>query len=200
MIDSLPHAPAAERNRLPILEVLQRFLSPGDRVLEVGSGTGQHATAFARAIPGLRWLPTDRAEALPGLQARVTHEALDGVEVPRTLDVQSGPWPNGPFDAAFTANTCHIMDWEAVAAMFQGVAAVLKSGGLFLVYGPFLERDVTPAEGNRRFDEALRQADPRQGLREREALESLARRHHLMPTERVPMPANNLILVYTHDD
>ena len=200
MSDLLPHAPAAERNRRPILAVLGRFLSRGDRVLEVGSGTGQHATALVSGIPGIRWLPTDREEALSGLQARIIHESIAGVEAPRALDVQSGPWPAGPFDAAFTANTCHIMGWDAVTAMFEGVSRVLKSGGLFLVYGPFLERGVTPAAGNQRFDEALRQADPRQGLREVEALESLAHRHHLILSERVTMPANNLILVYAHDD
>jgi SAM-dependent methyltransferase len=166
----------------------------------VGSGTGQHATAFARGLPGVHWLPTDRADALPGLRARVEHEAVEGVEAPRVLDVSTGPWPRGPFDAAFTANTCHIMAWDEVMAMFEGVARVLRSGGRFLVYGPFLERGVAPAEGNRRFDESLRDSDPRQGLRELELLESMARRHHLVLTERETMPANNLTLVFTRDD
>lgn len=200
MNDALPHAPAAERNRGPILTVLERHLSPGDRVLEVGSGTGQHASAFVRGLPGVRWLPTDRAEVLPGLRARVEYEALEGVEAPRVLDVRTGPWPRGPFDAAFTANTCHIMAWDEVTAMFEGVARVLRSGGRFLVYGPFLERGVVPAEGNRRFDESLRRADPRQGLRELQSLESHARRHHLVLSRREAMPANNLILVFTRDD
>ncbi len=198
--ESLPFAPAAERNRGAILTVLEQYLCPEDRVLEVGSGTGQHATAFARALPGIRWLPTDRAEALPGLRARIEHENLAGVEAPRVLDVGTGPWPRGPFDAAFTANTCHIMAWEEVMAMFEGVARVLRSGGRFLVYGPFLERGVVPAEGNRRFDESLRRADPRQGLRELESLDSMARRHHLLLAGRESMPANNLTLVFTLDD
>ncbi len=200
MNDSLPHAPAAERNREPILAVLTRYLAAGDRVLEVGSGTGQHATAFTHGIPGLRWLPTDRSEALPGIRARIAQEAPAGVEEPRDLDVGKGTWPRGPFDAAFTANTCHIMAWEEVEAMFGGVGKALRIGGHFLVYGPFLERDVTPAEGNRRFDESLRRANPRQGLRELEALESMASRHHLLLTGRVTMPANNLTLVFTRND
>jgi SAM-dependent methyltransferase len=198
--DSLPYAPAAERNRGAILEVLRQYLSSEDRVLEIGAGTGQHATAFARALPGVRWLPTDRREVLRGLQSRVDQEALAGVEPPRALDVGTGPWPQGPFDAVFTANTCHIMAWEEVVAMFDGAGRALRNGGLFLVYGPFLERGQVPAEGNRRFDESLRRADPRQGLRELESLASMARRHHLVLSGRETMPANNLTLVFTRDD
>lgn len=200
MKDAIPHAPAAERNQRPILAVLRQTLASTDRVLEVGSGTGQHAVAFARALGGIRWLPTERAAVLTGLRARLEQEAVKGVESPRELDVLTGPWPQGPFDAAFTANTCHIMGWDAVEAMFDGVARVLRGGGRFLVYGPFLEAGVVPAEGNRRFDESLRATDPRQGLRELGALESLASHYHLQPTERVPMPANNLTLIFTRDD
>jgi SAM-dependent methyltransferase len=198
--DSLPHAPAAERNQKAILAVLAQHLTPGDRVLEVGSGTGQHATAFARSLPSIRWLPTDRSEVLPGLRARVEHEAVAGVEAPRILEVRTGPWPRGPFDAAFTANTCHIMSWDEVVAMFEGVGRLLRSGGRFLVYGPFFEAGAEPAESNRRFDESLRRADPRQGLRVLQSLESLAHRHHLFLSGREAMPANNLTLVFTRDD
>ncbi|MEE4173605.1 MAG: DUF938 domain-containing protein [Xanthomonadales bacterium] len=200
MDNALPFAPAAARNEAPILEVLRRYLAAPMQVLEVGSGTGQHATAFVRALPGLRWQPTERPDALEGLRARVAHDGVDGVSAPRSLDVETGPWPAGPFDAAFTANTCHIMGWEAVQAMFAGVSRVLRPGGPFLVYGPFFEAGVTPAEGNRRFDETLRRHDPRQGLREVEALESLARRHHCSLTASIPMPANNLTLVFTRDE
>ncbi len=117
----MPIAPAAERNRAPILEVLRTLLRPGQRILEIGSGTGQHAVAFTDAMPGLDWLPTDLAEVLPGLRIRIAREGGTGLRAPVELDVLTGPWPAGPFDAVYTANTCHIMPWVAVEAMLAGV-------------------------------------------------------------------------------
>lgn len=192
--EELPFAPAAERNRLPIFDVLRTVLRPGQRVLEIGSGTGQHAVAFTEALPGLDWLPTDRLDTLPGLGARIASEGGPGLRTPLELDVLDGPWPAGPFDAVYTANTCHIMPWVAVEAMLEGVGRVLRHDGRFLVYGPFIRDGAYTSAGDERFDAALRASDPAQGLRDLEALESAAARHHLMLERIVPMPANNFLL------
>lgn len=193
---SLPFAPAAERNAAPILEALRGRLPAGGRVLEIGAGTGQHAVAFTAALPGLRWLPTDLAPALPGLAARVHVEGGSGIEPPRVLDVRSEDWPAGPFDAVYTANTAHIMPWSAVLATLKGVAGVLSPGGLYLVYGPFRRDGRHTADSNARFDAALRDRDPSQGVRDLEALERAAVRHQLVLEEVVALPANNLLAVF----
>lgn len=193
---SLPFAPAAERNAAPILEALRGRLPAGGRVLEIGAGTGQHAVAFTAALPGLRWLPTDLAPALPGLAARVQVEGGSGIEPPRVLDVRSEDWPAGPFDAVYTANTAHIMPWSAVLATLKGVAGVLSPGGLYLVYGPFRRDGRHTADSNARFDAALRDRDPSQGVRDLEALERAAVRHQLVLEEVVALPANNLLAVF----
>lgn len=193
---SLPFAPAAERNAAPILEALRGRLPAGGRVLEIGAGTGQHAVAFTAALPGLRWLPTDLAPALPGLAARVQVEGGSGIEPPRVLDVRSEDWPAGPFDAVYTANTAHIMPWSAVLTTLGGVARVLSPGGLYLVYGPFRRDGRHTADSNARFDAALRDRDPSQGVRDLEALERAAVRHQLVLEEVVALPANNLLAVF----
>lgn len=191
----LPFSPAAERNRGPILAVLKERLAPGSRVLEIGAGTGQHAVAFVRALPDVRWLATDRAESLGGLQARVRAENVPGLLPPMALDVGGPSWPDGPFDATFTANTCHIMPWAAVCAMLAGVSRVLRSGGECFVYGPFREAGAFRSAGDERFDRSLRRQDAQQGIRDLEALEREAARHHLVRTARIEMPANNLLVI-----
>lgn len=204
--DDLPFAPAAERNKGPIAAVLASWVQPGDRVLEIGAGTGQHAVAFSEALECLDWLPTERAEALPGLLARVTrarqHNPDAGPEpacrlrLPQCLDVETGPWPEGPFDLVFTANTCHIMSWAAVEAMLRGAAAALRDGGLAILYGPFIQQGRYRSEGDRRFDQALRAGNAGSGLREVEAIETAFHRHHLSLEAAIDMPANNLTLVF----
>lgn len=196
----LPFAPAAERNRAPIQSVLEKYLPVRARVLEIGAGTGQHAVAFSRAMPLVSWLATDRSDALPDLQARLRTEGPPGMPDAMVLDIPTGPWPEGRFDAAFTANTCHIMPWENVCAMVAGVARVLTSNGLFLVYGPFMSNGRHTSEGNERFDLALRSQDPTQGLRSLESLESEAGRHQLVQERVIPMPANNMTIVFRRHD
>lgn len=191
----LPFAPAAERNRVPILEALAPRLAVGSRVLEIGSGTGQHAVAFSRQLQGVHWQPTELPENLPGLAARVVAEGGPGLCPPVALDVASGPWPAGPFEAAYTANTTHIMGWAAVCAMVAGVGDALVPGGAWFIYGPFRRAGHPTAESNERFDAMLREQDPRQGLREIEALESEAKRHQMRLEEVLELPANNLFVV-----
>jgi len=194
-VPELPFAPAAERNRGPILEALRPRLPENASVLEIGAGTGQHAVAFTHALPGLDWLPTEHPDALSGLAVRCRAEGGDGLRPPRALDVLGGPWPEETFQAVFTANTAHIMPWAAVQAMVDGAARCLAPEGRLLVYGPF-HRDGRPtSEGNERFDRALRASDPAQGIRDLEALEREGRRHHLRLEEALVLPANNLLLV-----
>lgn len=191
---TLPYSPAAERNREPIVRVLEDWLPAAGSVLEIGSGSGQHAVAFARHFPRLAWQPSEHPAALAGLEARVRAEGGPGLRAPVALDVRSGPWPAGPFDAAFSANTAHIMAWDAVEAMFAGVSRVLVPGAPFCLYGPFLVDGAPTTTGNRAFDERLRAGDEAMGLRDIGALDSLAREHQMTLEERRAMPADNFML------
>ncbi len=192
----LPSAPAAERNFLPILGVLKREFRKATRVLEIGAGTGQHAVGFAREMPWLRWLPSDRPGNIAGIEGWRATARAENLEAPATLDVSRDAPPDGPFDAAFSANTAHIMDQAAVRNMFTVVGSVLESGGLFCLYGPFREQGEFSTESNAQFDASLRRADPSMGLRDLEALDADAASAGLSRIRRFAMPGNNLMLVY----
>jgi SAM-dependent methyltransferase len=190
-----PSSEACERNREPILAILRRVLADRRAVLEIGSGTGQHAAYFAPALPHLAWQPSDVAENLAGVrlwreQAR-TPRLLEPIE----LDVDR-PFPVLKADAVFSANTCHIMSWPQVERMFAGVGALLASGGVFALYGPFHYGGKPTAESNARFDAWLRTQDARSGVRDFEAIRDLAGKHGLVLEEDNPMPANNRLLVF----
>ena len=191
-----PSAPAAERNAPAILGVIREELNEATTVLEIGSGTGQHAVLFAAELRWLTWQPSDIAENLRGIQAWVREDSLPNVREPLELDVLTTPAPAASYDRVFTANTAHIMPWEAVMAMLKGVGTSLRDGAPFFLYGPFNVGGGFTAPGNREFDKALRRRDPAMGLRDVEALESEARRHQLELEERVGMPANNFLLVF----
>lgn len=189
-------SPAAERNAAPILAELQRLLPPRGRMLEIASGTGQHAARFSAGLPGWQWQPTDfDAEALPSIAAWC--EGLDRVGRPLRLDVTDAAWPvDGPADAIFCANMIHIAPWSCCAALMRGAARHLATGGVLITYGPYLEDDVAVSPGNAAFDADLRARDPAWGLRRREDVGAEAGRVGLLLRERVAMPANNLLLVW----
>jgi SAM-dependent methyltransferase len=196
------HSEACERNKNPILDVLSDVFSGCRRVLEIGSGTGQHAVHFGRHLEHVEWHPSDRPEALPSLRERVKAEASPNVRPPLELDVTADPWPSrvvgGQFDAVFTANTLHIMSWLGVERMFEGLGAVLTNGGVACVYGPFrYDRNFT-APSNEQFDQSLRQRDPLSGIRDFEAVNALARDQGLELLGDHEMPANNQMLVWRH--
>ena len=191
----LPYSESCERNKAPILEVLQQLLPSRGKILEIGSGTGQHIVYFAPHFPLLQWQPTDRDDYLPGLTARVGQEGSPNILSPIMLDVLE-KWPDGRFDAAYSANTAHIMGWDAVCATFAGLGACLAPEGLYCLYGPFNQDGKFTADSNREFDRHLRSRDPQMGLRDLEALESLASRSQMVLQEQFPMPANNQILVF----
>jgi cyclopropane fatty-acyl-phospholipid synthase-like methyltransferase len=190
-----PFAPSCERNQGPILDVLQRHLAGTRRVLEVGSGTGQHAVHFAAAMPWLVWQSSDRADYLPGIAAWRDEAALPNTPPALELDVD-GPWPDARFDAVFTANSLHIMGWPQVEAFFAGIDKILEKNGLLIVYGPFNYGGEFTSDSNRAFEQWLKDRDPASGIRDFEAVDALARAIGLALAEDNAMPANNRCLVW----
>jgi SAM-dependent methyltransferase len=203
----LPFSTACLRNQGPILSVLRRWLPPArvDRpleVLEVGSGTGQHAIHMARHLEGVHWHPSDRQENLPVLARRIALEGSEGLAPgarmapPLLLEVTQPNWPEGPFSAVFSANTLHIMEAAAVPFLLAGSARVLAPGGLLLLYGPFRYGEGHTAASNAAFDAHLRGLDPAMGVRDAEVLTQEAVHWGLEPLADEAMPANNRLLVF----
>ena len=190
-----PFSEASERNRAPILGVLRRVFGDRTAVLEIGSGSGQHAAYFAPALPYLVWQPSDVAENLPGIRLWREEAQTPGLREPLELDIDR-PLPALEVDAAFSANTCHILSWPQVERMFAGVGALLPKGGVFALYGPFSYGSKHTSPSNAQFDAWLRGRDPASGVRDFEAIDALARRHRLMLEEDNAMPANNRLLVF----
>jgi SAM-dependent methyltransferase len=191
-----PFSQACENNRVPILAVLRCHLADGWRVLEIGTGTGQHAVFFGAELPHVAWQTSDRRENHPGIRLWLADAQLANVAPPLDLDVLEHPWPVDHADAVFSANTAHIMSWPAVAAMFSGVGRVLEPGGLFLLYGPFSYSGAHTSPSNAAFDASLRARDPEMGVRSFEAVSALAEGAGLDLLEDNAMPANNRLLVW----
>lgn len=196
----LAFSPAAERNRAPILEVLADWLPPRAAVLELASGSGQHAAYFAAARPGWSWQPTDAdAGVLPGIAARCA--GLDKVSAPRLLDLlvhAPEHWPPRPggWDALFAANLVHIAPWAVTPALMRGAALALAPGGLLVLYGPVIVDGEPLAPSNAAFDASLRARDPAWGLRRLVDLQAEAEAAGLRWRARQAMPANNLMLAW----
>ncbi|HTU62958.1 MAG TPA: DUF938 domain-containing protein [Polyangiales bacterium] len=192
------HWPAPERNKAPILEVLQRALpSQGGRLLEVASGSGQHAAYFARALPAWTWLPSDvDPRNLASVAAYVEEAALPNLLPPLALDVCAEAWPVGELDALFNANMIHIAPWECCEGLLRGAGRYLRAGGVLVLYGPFRIGGDHTAPSNYEFDLDLRRRDPRWGVRDLETVAELARSLGLEHRETVAMPANNQCVVF----
>jgi SAM-dependent methyltransferase len=190
-----PFAPACVRNREPILEVLRDHFASCREVLEIGSGTGQHAVHFAAALAHLTWQASDRPENFAGIRAWLAEASLPNTPPPLEFDV-NGIWPQRRFDAAFSANTLHIMSAEEGARLFAGLARVLTRNAMLCVYGPFNYGGRFTSESNAAFDARLRAEDPRQGIRDFEAVDALATAVGLELVEDRAMPANNRCLVW----
>ncbi len=193
---------ACERNKQPIADALARWLPRPARVLEIGSGSGQHAVHITRQINQVHWQPSERAEQRSDLQQRIDLEGRSqlapGSQLADaiTLDVSAGPWPDGLYEAVFTANTVHIMPASAVPQLVAGAAAVLAPGGLLLLYGPFSDGGRHSAPSNAAFDVHLRSIDPAMGVRDADWITALAERQGLGALADVAMPANNRLLVF----
>ncbi len=191
-----PYAESCDENREPILEVLRPLFADRRAVLEIGSGTGQHAVYFASALPHLNWHSSDRRENHPGIRAWLDEARLANAHPPLALDVRNDPWPELAVDAVFSANTLHIMHWPDVESLFAGVGRLLEPGGLLAIYGPFNYGNRYTSDSNARFDQWLKARDPHSGIRNFEALQELADRAGLQLLQDYPMPANNRILCW----
>lgn len=194
------HAPATARNSQPLAEVLARELPASGTVLEIASGSGEHAVFMARRFPALDWQPSDRdAEALASVDAWAAEGRLANLRPAIALDAAAPDWPIVSADALLCVNMVHISPWDAVVGLFAGAGRVLGSGAPLVLYGPFVEPDVETAASNHAFDQSLRQRDPAWGLRSTADLDRLAAGHGMTRTARCAMPANNLVLVYRRD-
>jgi hypothetical protein len=191
------HAPAATRNREPIAAVLAEELPSAGVVLEVASGSGEHAIHFANAFPALTWQPSDPdAAARASIQAWRAETVLPNLLPPLELDAAISVWPVAQADAVLCINMVHISPVEATAGLLAGAARILPAGAPLIVYGPYVEHDVATAPSNLAFDADLKARNPQWGLRSVAWLDELAARHGFSRTRRVAMPANNLTLVY----
>lgn len=190
-----PTSPSSERNREPILAVLRDQFADRRRVLEIGSGTGQHAVHFAAAMPQLCWQTSDRSENLPGIRAWLEDAALPNTPAPCELDV-SGAWPAMRFDAVFSANTLHIMAWHEVQQLFSRLPAVTEPGARLLIYGPFNYQGRYSSNSNAAFDQWLKARGEHMAIRDAEAVDALAIDAGFMLIEDIAMPANNRCRVW----
>lgn len=195
MMINKPYSESCDQNRDPILGVIQPLLQDVTALLEIGSGTGQHAVYFASRLPHLIWQSSDCAEYLPGIRSWLDEAALPNTPAPLELDV-TRPWPELKVDAVFSANTTHIMHWPMVEALFAGLGHCLPVGGKFLLYGPFNYQGRYSSESNACFDRWLKARDPHSAIRDFEALDRLASAAGLRFVEKYTLPANNQILYW----
>lgn len=197
-----PYSPACERNQGPILNQLGVCFADRCNVLEIGSGTGQHAVHFAAGMPWLQWQCSDHVDYLPGISMWLDEVAFPNTPAPfalqAVLDPQPGlaPLPASRYDAVFSANTLHIMGWDEVQALFTGLASVLADNAVLVVYGPFNDNGIFTSDSNREFDISLKERYPRSGIRDFEAVNALAENIGLRLIKEIAMPANNRLLVW----
>ena len=195
-------APAAARNRDPILAVLRQVLPEQGFVLEIASGSGEHVVHFAAGLPNLTWQPSDRDPvALRSIAAHCASAALPNIRPPLQLDVEAASWPVSRFDAVVCINMIHIAPWSAAEGLMTGAGRVLRPGGVLYLYGPFRENGTHTAPSNAAFDTSLRARNPQWGVRDVGEVAQLARDNGLALLARTDMPANNLSLVFrrSHD-
>ena len=187
---------AAENNKRPILDVLKDRLKPDTCVLEIGSGSGQHAIYFSQALPNVQWLPSDRAVVQPLLQSNTQEYGSSNLLPPIVLDLTAPGWPDTQIDTVYSANVLHIVSTKLGETMIKGAGKCLQAGGLFILYGPFRYGGSFTTSSNAEFDDWLRARDPNSGIRDFEWVDELARAEDLVLQEDRSMPANNQCLVF----
>lgn len=192
----LTYCEACDHNKDPILQILKDIFRNSQEVLEIGSGTGQHAVYFGQHLPHLTWQTSDLLENHAGIRARLKREGPSNVKFPFLLDVSQHPWPVVATSAIFSANTLHIMSWKHVTQLFHGVGEILRPGGIVCIYGPFRYQGKYTSESNACFDQTLKFRDPHSGLRDFEAINVLACEQGLALVKDYSMPANNQTLVW----
>jgi SAM-dependent methyltransferase len=190
------YSPAAEKNKTPILEELRERLAPTARVLEVGSGSGQHALHFTEALPELRWQPTEHPAVMPALEANLGAAGREAILQPQALDLAADSWPTGPFDTVYAANVMHIVSVPLGEALLRGAASVLGEGGQLLLYGPYRFAGAFTTESNAEFDQWLKARDPASGVRDFEAVTAAAEAVGLVLEDNRAMPSNNQLLCF----
>ena len=195
MIDK-PFSESSAENREPILAVLREVFADCRKVLEIGSGTGQHAVYFGAELSHLSWQTADLPQHHAGIRMWLDEAALPNVLAPIALDVNRSDWLDGRYDAVFSANTLHIVSWPEVEKLFAGVGRVLQPGGVLAIYGPFNYNGRFTSPSNARFDQWLKQRDPASGVRDFEAVDALAREQNLILQRDIAMPVNNRTLVW----
>ncbi|MCJ2121472.1 DUF938 domain-containing protein [Methylobacterium sp. J-077] len=196
MSDAL-FSPAVARNAAAIVETLRRAVPPSGLVLEIASGSGEHAVHFARAMPTLDWQPSDPDEAARrSIIAHTRAAGLSNLRSPLAIDATRQPWPVAKADAIVAINMIHIAAWEATTGLMAGAGATLPAGGILYLYGPFRKDGAHTAPSNAAFDDGLRMRNASWGVRDIEAVTAAADTHGLHLTERIPMPANNLSLIF----
>lgn len=191
-----PYSEACDRNRESILTIIKPLLADCRTVLEIGSGTGQHAVYFAEKMPHLCWQSSDRAEHLEHIKLWLDDAGLPNTPSPLPLDVSQTTWPDLQIDAVFSANTAHIMSWGHVECFFSGAGRLLTAGGRFILYGPFNYNGEFTSDSNRQFDLWLKDRDPLSGIRDFEQVNALATAAGMQLTDDVAMPANNRLLCW----
>jgi SAM-dependent methyltransferase len=190
-------APAAARNREPILLVLRERLPQSALVLEIASGTGEHAVWFSSALPELTWQPTDHdPQALQSIAAWREMSGPPNLLPPLRLDAAADNWPVARADAVVAINMVHIVPWSVTQGLIAGAARIITPGGLLYLYGPFRERGAHTASTNAAFDADLRARDPSWGIRDLDDIAAFAARHGFAGPERIAMPANNLSVIF----
>jgi len=191
-----PFAESCGQNQQVILDELKTLLTEPGTVLEIGSGTGQHAVFFTEHLPHLSWQPSDLADQHHGMKMWFNEVQHNRIKPPLELDVDNGPWPLTDVDYVFTANTTHIISSSQAENMLKYVSASLKPGGLFAQYGPFNYNGAYTSESNARFDIWLKQRDPDSCIKHFETLQEVANAHGMTIFKDIEMPANNRILVW----
>ena len=191
-----PYAEACDRNKAPILAVIELLFEDSKSVLEIGSGTGQHAVFFAEKLPHLIWHTSDVKENHADIKAWLQDAKLSNLQGPLTLNVTQTEWPEVKVDAVFSANTAHIMNWDAVEKLFAGAGRLLPEGGKFVLYGPFNYQNQYTSDSNANFDLWLKARDPQSGIRNFEGLDNLAKSAGMEFRQDYEMPANNRILYW----
>ncbi|MHB1677404.1 MAG: DUF938 domain-containing protein [Sulfuriferula sp.] len=191
-----PVSESCARNQAPILAQLQTVFADSKHVLEIASGTGQHAVFFGRMLTHLTWQTSELPAHHNGILAWLAEASLQNVRPPVALDVNDTDWPVTRVDAVFNANTVHIVSWPAVIRMFAGIGRVLEANGILCLYGPFNYAGQYSSESNAQFDSWLKARDPQSGIRDFAAINQLARSHGLLLLQDVPMPANNRLLIW----
>jgi len=191
-----PYSQSSENNKDYILAILREAFQNSNSVLEIGSGTGQHAVYFASNLSYLKWQPSDLDTDLSGIKLWLDEANLPNINIPINLDVNNLPWDIGEYSGVFTANTLHIMGKAEIENMFLGIAQALLSKGILCVYGPFNYDGKYTSESNERFDGWLKKRDPQSGIRDFEWVSSLAKNIGLELVQDYAMPANNRLLVW----